>query len=105
MFLNIFASQLNAYAMQLCVLWDLTVYANVFGCVRVDSVRDGKKYSSTSSSSQSSRTFFSLLVCLKLMLIIFNMPECKISDEVSTEVAIIFVNTVENVRIMLYPKN
>lgn len=39
------------------------------------------------------------------MLIIFNMPECKISDEPSTEVAIIFMNTVENVRIMWYPKN
>lgn len=39
------------------------------------------------------------------MLIIFNMPECNISDEVSSESAIIFMNTVENVRIMLYPKN
>lgn len=31
------------------------------------------------------------------------MAKCKISDEVSTEVAIIFMNTFGNVRIMLYP--
>lgn len=67
----------------MCALCDLTVCHTTWVWEtergRVDSVRDKKKQT-TSNSSSSINFFF-----LKLMLIIFNMPECKISDEISTE--------------------